>query len=60
MIIVKELRREDLRRNKRNLSIDKITIWDFEGSAITIEEICKSEKIIFIDGEQIKVLKNRY
>jgi hypothetical protein len=55
-----ELKRDDLQKDKNNLPIEKITIYDFKGSVMSRDEICKAEQIIFVDGEQIKELKNRY
>lgn len=55
-----QLKRDDLQFNKNNLPIDKITLYDFKGSVMSIEEMRKAEQIIFVDGEQIKELKNRY
>lgn len=55
-----QLNRDDLQKHKNNLHIDKIVLYDFKGSAMSREEMHKAEHIIFIDGEQIKELKNRY
>lgn len=55
-----ELRRDDLVKFKSNLQIDEISIHDFKNSAMSREEMHKSELIIFKDGEQMKELKNRY
>ena len=55
-----ELKRDDLQKNKNNLPIEKITLYDFKGSVLLRDEMCKAEQIIFVDGEQIKELKNRY
>ena len=55
-----ELTRDDLVKFKSDLPIDEISIYDFKGSSMSIDEIYKAELIIFKDGEQIKELKNRY
>jgi len=49
------LRRNDLQRNKTNLPIEKIRIYDFNSGAISIDEIRKTEQIIFVDNDQIKI-----
>jgi len=35
MTNVRELKRSDLQKNKSNLPIDKITIWNFRASSIS-------------------------
>lgn len=55
-----ELTRDDLVKFKSDLPIDEISICDFKSSAMSIEEMHKSELISFKDGEQIKEIKNRY
>lgn len=55
-----ELKRDDLQKDKNNLPIEKITLYDFKGSVMSRDEMCKAEQIIFVNGEQIKELKNRY
>jgi SHS2 domain-containing protein len=55
-----ELKRDDLRKDKNNLLIEEITLYDFKGSIMSRDEMCKAEQIIFVDGEQIKELKNKY
>ena len=55
-----ELTREDLVKFKSDLPIDEISFYDFKSSSITTDELHKAEKITFIDGEEIKILKNRY
>jgi len=53
-----ELKRSDLQKDKNNLPIDMITLYDFKGSVMSRNEINMAEQIIFVDGEQIKELKN--
>ena len=55
-----ELRRDDLQRKKYNLPINKITYHDFKSDVLSPEDINKAELIVFIDGEEIRELKNRY
>lgn len=55
-----ELNRDNLVKYKRNLPIEEISLSHFKSTAISIDEIHKAEIIIFKEGEEIKVLKNRY
>lgn len=55
-----ELNRDNLVKYKRNLPIEEISLSHFKSTAISIDEINKAEIIIFKEGEEIKVLKNRY
>jgi hypothetical protein len=54
-----ELKRNDLQKDKKSLPIKKLTICDFKDSVMSIDEMGKAEQIIFVDGQQIKKLKNR-
>ena len=54
-----ELIRDDLQKNKNNLPIDKITLYDFKASAMSRNEMLKADRIIFVDGKEFKELKNR-
>jgi hypothetical protein len=54
------LYREDLVKDKQNKDISDITFYDFKSSVMSQEETFKSDVIIFIDGDQIKLLKRKY
>ena len=55
-----ELGRKDLQRDKKDLLVENVTIFDFKGSVMSREEMNKAEKIIFVDGNKVKILKNRF
>jgi len=55
-----ELTREDLQKDKSNKPIDKITLYDFKGSVMTREQMCKAEIITFVDGDDHIDLKHKY
>lgn len=56
-----ELTRNDLQFDRKKLPIDKITLYDFHGSAMSRDEMCKADQIIFIDDDLIvKKLKNTF
>ena len=55
-----ELTRNDLTKDKSNKPIDKITLYDFKGSVMTREQMCKAEIITFVDGNKSIDLKHRY
>lgn len=55
-----ELTRDDLVKFKSDLTIDEISIYDIKITSMSRDEMEKAELITFKDGEQIKVLKNKY
>ena len=56
-----KLNRTDLQRDKRNLNIDDITVYDFKASSLPYDDMCKAETITFVDSDgTARVLKTRY
>ena len=59
---VLQLKRDDLKTDKKDLSFDEISIDDIK-QPINIEShrvFNKIDLIILIDGEKVKILTNRY
>jgi len=55
------LTREDLRRDKEDVSINDITLYDIKSNVMTREEINRANFIVFVNNDnKIKVLKKRY
>jgi len=54
------LTRNHLLEWKNNSMIDEITICDFKESAMSIYDLNRAEKIIFVDKGKVKVLKDRF
>ena len=54
------LGRNDLIRNKRDAIVEEIEINHFRNKSITMRDIMQADKVIFIDGNITKVLKNRW
>lgn len=52
-----ELNRNNLKESKKDLTIEEISIQDFE---VSNEKIRNANLVIFKDGEQTKQLKSRY
>lgn len=47
-----ELSRYDLKKDKKNIPIEKITLNDFKGGVIGRDDIKRTKLIVFIDGRE--------
>lgn len=53
------LTRENLQKDKKRKHFNCISRYDFKPSSMSLREMREAERIIFVDGDQDKDLKNR-
>ena len=54
------LGRNDLIRNKHDAPVEEIGVFHFRNNLINLHDIMRADKVVFVDGDITKILKDRF